>query len=239
MSMIEIRETLGLPAEEILAKRHNLWFGVSDTPWFNDRTRLLQLIFWTLEHTRQNALVCIPGRLFAVNYFHIDRMSRARALYCGFMRERQFRGIIEAELGGIPDRMLIVDYDDLLDPQFVRRRKILYHAFSEEGPFYRRVIDVAGEYLRARKRTVTTKFAEAIALYQLQELPMFLAPIRFKGEFGHMTFPAAVYPGLGPFDRLARDLVEGWEFPNLSMALRIPEVAEPCGIVSVKLAGEP
>lgn len=195
---------------------------------------LEQIIRWALEHTRQELLIFIPGRLYAVNAYHLDKMSRARALREGYVTEDQFRTRVEAALEDLsPEKrshVQIVGYDDLLTPAVVRRRAVLYRAFSEEGEFYSRVMEVVEDYLIARQRTVSKTRMEAVAVYQLQELPLFIAPVRTIDS--DTAYVAEVYPGLGKFDRLVRDLVEGGVFPELTQKLQL---TEQCGIVNVDL----
>ena len=230
----EIQETLGVAAEEILARGHNLSVGVSDTPWFNGEGRLESLILWALEHTREKLLVWIPGRMYASNYFHIRKFRRSEALRLGFVAEDRFRARVEAAVrdhlrAGSSATIDIVGYDGLLTPEFVYRRSVLYRCFSEQDGFYRRVMEVADEYLQTRGRTVSEKLVEAVAVYQLQEMPMFIAPVRIIGK--ETAYTTTVYPGMGKFDLLAHDLTRGSVFPELTAKLGL---TEPMGIASVK-----
>lgn len=237
MSGIKINTVLGIPADEILTNRHNLWVGVSDSSWFLAPGHLEQIICWALEHTQQELLVWIPGRMYAVNAYHLDKMSRARALREGYAIEDQFRARVEVALEDLPSEkrshIQIVGYDDFLTSTVIRRRSILYRAFSEEGEFYSRVMEVVEDYLIARQRTVSKTRMEAVAVYQLQELPIFIAPVRTIDA--DTVYIAEVYPGLGKFDWLVRDLIEGRVFPDLTQKLQL---TEKCGMVNVELEGK-
>ena len=228
---------LGISPAGILECRQNLWVGISDTPWFRAPDNLEALIHWAAEHTRDDLLVCIPGRLYSINANHLEKKSRSAALRAGFKMEDEYRHRVEECISGdaaVKARPThIVDYDDLLTPMFIRRRRTLYRAFSEAGAFYGRIMEVAYDYLRSRRRTRTKDRAEAVGLYQLQELPMFIAPLS-RLETG-AKYDTVVYPGVGKFDQLARDLVEGKVFPDLTQQL---ELSEPCGIASVSLKEE-
>ncbi|MFA6099847.1 MAG: tRNA-dependent cyclodipeptide synthase [Patescibacteria group bacterium] len=237
MTGIKINAVLGIPADEILTKQHNLWVGVSDSGWFLAPGHLEQIICWALEHTRQELLIWIPGRMYAVNTYHLDKISRARALREGYAIEDCFRARVETVFASRPSEershVQIAGYDDLLTPTMVRRRSILYRAFSEEGEFYSRVMEVVEDYLIARQRTVSKTRMEAVAMYQLQELPMFIAPVQTIDA--DTVYVAEIYPGLGKFDWLVRDLVEGRVFPDLTQKLQL---TEQCGMVSVELEGK-
>ncbi len=237
MKRLEIEKTLGIQAEEVLAKRHNLWVGISDTSWFNEHLEVI--VRWAFVHSCAQLLVVIPGRLWAVNLNHVEKRSRARALRLAFAKEERCRErlkSVQQELSpesGV--RVRIISFDDVLTPSYVRQREMLYRAFSEEGSFYERLTDITRDFLAKRGRTVNKERAEAAALYQLQELPMFLGPLRTNGD--DMAYAVNVYPGLGKFDQLVRDLIEGVAFPDLTVALEI--AAEPSGVVGVALMEEP
>jgi len=234
MSRIKISSTLGIAADEILARKHNLWVGVSDSKWFHAEGNLEELILFSLEYTKDELLVWIPGRLYATNYLHLDRLSRAQAIRGGYAVEERFFSRITRLLSKRTreerSRVRMAGYDDCLTPAFVRRRSLLYREFSEEGEFYKRVVEIADGFLVARQRTVSKYRAEASALYLLQELPSFLAPLGTIDSSA--MYQATVYPGFGKIDELASDLKEGECFPELTERLRIEN---PSGIVNVEL----
>ena len=229
-----LQDILGVSREEVANRDHNIWVGVSDSPVFHSRGVLEKLIQLGIQHTRERLLIWIPGRMYSSNAFHIDKKSRAKALRYGFEREALFRRRAEKYIRqSHPDwinRIEIIGYDELLTPAFVRRRSILYEAFSLEGDFYQRIVEIAKDYLHIRGRTVTTRLAEAIAVYQLQELPMFLAPVQPIDSMHSYT--VEIYPGLGKFDHLARDIVEGSVFPELTRSLLL---TESCGQIDVRI----
>ncbi len=234
MSSFDIQETLGVASEEILAKRHNLFVGASDTPWFRDGRRLEELVTWAVEHTRDSLLVCLPGRLYSSNVFHVDKEGRASALKRGYQLEDTYRARIESVLRDHPRRetVRVIGYGDLHTREFVMRKEALYRAFSIRRGFYQRVIEVAKEYLVARQRPTDDLRAEAIAVYQLQELPIFISPMSTIDS--HTTHSAVIYPGFGKFDLLAHDLATSDKFPEIPNWFK-PET--PMGIASVRLVG--
>lgn len=241
MKRLEIEKTLGIPAEEVLTKQHNLWIGVSSSVWFRTEGNLERLVEWALAHTREKLLVWIPGRLYAVNVNHIDKKSRAQALRKGYAEQQRFEERVAAAVSTRdPEerrRVVITNYDSVLTPTLVRRRSLFYRAFSEEGEFYRRVMEVTEDVLRARGRTITPQRTEAAAIFLLQELAMFISPLTTNDDPA-TSYTAELYPGIGKVDQLARDLVEGDVLPALTEKLAL-ETTEGFGVVSVALREEP
>lgn len=230
-SVLSISTVLGLNAEDIQAKKHNLWIGVSNSAWFNREGNLESIIRWARNHTRDRLLVLVAGRMYAVNVNHIEKKTRACALREGYEIEARFRARIEA-LPFINDQptIRIVDYDEVMTPAHVMRRSVLFREFSKEEELYKRITGIAADFLRMRGRTADKGRVEAAALYQLQELPLFIAPVRPINGDPDECYEANVYPGLGRFDELARDLIAGKIFPELTARLKLTET---CGIVSV------
>ncbi len=233
MERLVIEKTLGIPAEEVLAKQHNLWMGISNSGWFEEH--LEQIVLWALAHTKEKLLVVVPGRLWAVNLHHVDKKSRARALRLAFAKEAQYyKRIHDALPADAEGRVRIVGYDEILTAGYVHWRELFYRAFSEEGPFYDRVMDIARDYLASRGRTINKDRLEAAALYQLQELPMFLGPLRTIGD--DTPYTANVYPGLTKFDELVRDLIGGGVLPDINAGFGI--TCDSSGFVSVAFTEE-
>ncbi len=229
-----LNSVLGVSDEGTVERRYNLWVGVSDNPWFKAPGNLEVLVRWALEHTRDHLLIWIPGRLYAINFNHIEKKGRARALREGYATEDEFRLRLRAA-GFLPDDpkkrvgIRYAGYDDVMTPDYVRRRAILFRAFSAEGRLYQRLINIADDILRARGRTITKARKEAVALYQLQELPMFLGPVRTLDD-DRTPYEVEVYPGMGKFDVLVRDLIEGRVSEELTTTL---DLHEPCGVANV------
>lgn len=233
MKRLVIEKTLGISAEEVLARKHDLWVGVSNTGWFEEHVE--RLVLWALAHTKTKLLVLVPGRLWAVNLNHVDNKSRARALRLAFAKEAQYiKRIRDALPADAVSQVRIVGYDEVLTAGYVHWRELFYRAFSEEGPFYDRVMDITRDYLVSRGRTIDKDRLEAAALYQLQELPMFLGPLQTIGDGA--SYAVNVYPGLGKFDALVRDIIDGGVLPDVNAGFGI--TCDPSGVVSVMLTEE-
>jgi tRNA-dependent cyclodipeptide synthase len=230
----------GVSENEILEGRHNLWLGISDSKWFNEGKNLEALFRWAYCYTRDTLFVWIPGRLYAININHIECKSRAKALARGYEKEGEFRLRLQSEMALLDrkeeKRVIIADYDDVLTPSFIWRRNLLYREFAKQELFYERLMEIAETFLRSRGRTVSVERKEAVALYQLQELPMFLACVRTLKD--DVEFSVEAYPGFGPFDELVRQIVEGRDgFGFLKESLQLKASVGILSITSEKNGG--
>lgn len=236
---LSLEHCVGLPKEDVLQKKYNLWFGMSDTPWFHNVENLRAQIAWVLEHTCERLLIWIPPTMYAINYQHLEKQHQARALREAYELENTYREMITSILTSISveksKKITVADYDDLLTPEALHRRKILYKAFSEEGEFYNRIAEIGTDFLEARGRTVTKERLEALALFQLNELPFFVAPLSTIHQ-PNEEYQAVVYPGYGKLDTLARELIDGTTFPELTRQLNL---TKPCGTLGLAYKDQP
>ncbi|MFA5124282.1 MAG: tRNA-dependent cyclodipeptide synthase [Patescibacteria group bacterium] len=223
MEIIQIKETLLIPKDYIFKKRYNLWIGLSfGNKWFT-KNNLEKLIDFGLIHTKKSLLILIPGRLQVSNLRYIDNLSRAQSLKKAFEMEDEKRQEVEVIVSRLPakdqKKVVIANYDDALTPKFVKQREVLMREFSEQKAFYNSVMEISNEMLKIRGRTISKDRAESVALYVLQELPLFLNGVSIinRGEL----YSVILYPGLGKFDELVVKIIKSNEYNGLRNKLRI------------------
>ncbi|MBI2120281.1 MAG: tRNA-dependent cyclodipeptide synthase [Parcubacteria group bacterium] len=214
---ITIKETLGVSKESILHKEHNLWVGFSfGNKWFSDEN-LEQLIHFGIKYTKQTLLICIPSRLYATNLRFFDNLSRAEALKRAFTSGDEKFSLVQKIVSSFNDeeqnKIIVANYDDVLTPQCIKQREVLFREFSKQGEFYRLVMEISNEMLELRGRTISKDRAEGAALYILQELPLFLDGImKVDPSIVHTVI---LYPGLGKFDELVMKIKNDTVFTSV------------------------
>ncbi|MFA6158127.1 MAG: tRNA-dependent cyclodipeptide synthase [Candidatus Paceibacterota bacterium] len=218
---MEIKNCLLVSKESIMAKEHNLWIGYScGNKWFT-LDSLSELIELGLKHTKKSLLILIQGRLGATNFKYIENMGRAEALKEAFRVSDEKRVEIENLVKDLPEdrrsKIIIADYDEVLTPQFITQREILMREFSLQKEFYDRVMEISEDFLDIRHRTISKNRKEDVALYILQELPLFLDGVIKKGTENLHT--VILYPGLGKLDYLVKDILEDNGFKSLKERL--------------------
>jgi hypothetical protein len=66
-------------------------------------------------------------------------------------------------------------------------------------------MEIANEMLKSRGRTISKDRSESVALYVLQELPLFLDGISKSEE--KIVYSVILYPGLGKLDDLVTKII--------------------------------
>jgi len=223
MEIIQIKETLLIPEEDIFKKRYNLWIGLSfGNKWFT-KNNLEKLIDFGLKHTKKSLLILIPGRLQVSNLRYIDNLSRAKSLKRAFAMEDEKRQEVEVIVSRLPvkdqKKVVIANYDDTLTPKVIKQREVLMREFAKQKFFYDSVMEISKEMLKIRGRTISKDRAESVALYVLQELPLFLNGVSIIDR--DELYSVILYPGLGKFDELVVDIINSDDYESLRDKLGI------------------
>ena len=75
----EIGVVRGGKKEEIIAKKFNIYSGISlNNKWFT-KENIREYILWGLEHTKDNFAFLIADTLQIMNYIHKDNYSKEAA----------------------------------------------------------------------------------------------------------------------------------------------------------------
>lgn len=219
--------------ESVLNQEHNLWIGFSfGNKWFT-KENLERLINFGLKYTKQSLLVWIPSRLYATNLRYIDKLGRAeslkRAFEIGdekFLEVQNIKSMLSVE---DQNRVIIANYDDVLTSEYLKQREVLLREFSKQQEFYNLIMEISFETLELRGRTATKDRAESVALFVLQELPLFIDGVMKIGT--SIVHTVVLYPGLGKLDELVMKIRNNNGFELLRDKLNIKN---SIGIVSIK-----
>lgn len=221
--ILELKDTLLVSKESILNKERNLWMGYSHgNKWFTSEN-IQSLINFGVTYTKESFLIWIPSRLYSTNFKYIENKSRAEALRLAFELGDEMKQKIEVIVDKLPEdqkrKVIISSYEESLTLKFFAQRELLMKEFSKQLKFYDLVMEIANDILEARERTVSKDRAESVALYVLQELPLFLDGVSKIDEGPVHT--VIIYPGLGKLDHLVSAIKERDEFADIREKLQI------------------
>lgn len=228
-----IKGIKGVELSEITGRKHNLWIGISLSNKFFTKENIKTLIQFALENTKEKVLVWIPGRMHATNYY-IDRISRADALKRAFEDEDRCKQMVQDILKEFPqkevEKVAVVNYEDTCTPKHIKQKETLLREFSNRGQFYDDVIEVVSEIIKSRGRTYSKERAEALSLYVISELPMFVDGVQVNGS--PTTYTVIPYPGFGKIDDLEMAIIKGSKYPELTKKLSL---SNRVGIIDIEL----
>jgi tRNA-dependent cyclodipeptide synthase len=229
----KVKNVKGVGLSEIIERKHNIWIGISLSNKFFTRDNIKSLIQFALEHTKEKVLVWIPGRIHATNYY-IDRVSRADALKRAFEDEDNYKKMVNDILQEFPkneaNKVVVANYEDTCTPKHIKQKEALLREFSKRGRFYDDVIEIVSEIIKSRGRTYSMERAEALSLYVISELPMFVDGVQVNGST--TTYTVIPYPGFGKIDDLVMAIVEGSKYPELTKELWL---SNKVGIIDIAI----
>ncbi len=190
--------------------------------WFTSEN-IQSLIDFGVTYTKESFLIWIPSRLYSTNFKYIENKSRAEALRLAFELGDKMKKEIEVMVGKLHEdqrkKVIISSYEESLTLKFFAQRELLMKEFSKQVKFYDLVMEIANDILEARERTISKDRAESVALYVLQELPLFLDGVSKIGE--GVVHTVIIYPGFGKLDQLVKSIKVDAEFAELSERLQI------------------
>jgi tRNA-dependent cyclodipeptide synthase len=223
MTALTVAKYIGIAQSEVQEKKHNIWVGISISNKKFTPKNIEALIRFALEHTKEKVLVWVPGRMQATNYYYFDNLRRSEALKKSFEDEDRFKEIVRDIIYSLPEgernKVSVAGYDDICTPRHIMQREVFFRAFADQGTFYDAVMEIAEEIMIIRGRTPDKKRAEAIAVYVLHELPLFVDGVQtIYQEEVYTLFP---YPGSGKIDQLEMDIVGGMKFPEITQRLKL------------------
>lgn len=212
---------MGIHLEEIYARRHNIWIGISLSNRLFDSEHIRAMLDFALQYTKEKILIWVPGRIQATNYYYFEKFGRAESLRRAFADEDRMKDTITAIVLRLPvkqqAKITVANYDETCDPVCIKRREIFFREFSRQSDFYHSVLEIAKNIVEGRGRSPEIKRLEAVALYILHELPYFVGGIRTLENPVYYT--AILYPGMGKLDVLTQTIMEGRAYPALTRAL--------------------
>jgi len=221
---------LNTTPEEVESKKFNIWIGCSLGNNYYTEPHLREYLLWALKHTREDVLVVIPDRIYAVNLEALDNYKPERAKNVAIRKGDEKIAIIKRIVSSLPkEKQALVKVARLSEVEQSKyhnyRLEILFEEFRKKGPFYEYILNIVKENQKIQTAKPTLEMLEKLAEYILYEIPIFLNGCKYGGkpEDGGKTYSLIIYPGLNLFDYLCVELENGDLFPELSKRLKITD----------------
>lgn len=228
--MIKIKKVIikgnkGVDLSEIKYRKHNFFIGISLSNKIFTPENIKSLIIFCLKNTKEKVLVLIPGRMHAINYRYFEEMTYADALRKAFEDEGAYIKIVENILGELDqkeqNKVVIANYDEICTQKYIFQKEILLRDFVKKEKFYEDIIEIVSEVITSRNRKPNKDKAESLALYVINELPLFIDGVQKNGS--DTIYTVVPYPGFSKIDNLAMDIIDGEKFPELTKKLKITD----------------
>jgi tRNA-dependent cyclodipeptide synthase len=227
---MRIATYLNATKEEVGSKKFNIWIGCSLGNNYFTKKHLEEFILWALEHTRENVLVAIPDKIYAINLEVLDGYKPERALRVAIKKGDEKIALVQEIISTLTpsqqNLVIIARWHELEQSKYhAYRTKVLFEEFQKKGPFYEYILEVVKENPKVQLKNPSLEGLEKLAEYVLYEIPVFLNGAKYGGkpEDGGKTYSLIIYPGLGSFDYLCDGLQKHTLSPGLSKRLKITD----------------
>lgn len=228
---MRIARYLNATPEQVETRAFNIWIGCSlGNSYFTER-HLAAYIRWALTHTREDVLIAIPDRIYAINLEVLDYYSPERAIRTAIKRGDKRVRVIEEIVATLPDTqqplVKIARWHELEQSKYHEyRTQLIFEEFKKKGEFYDRVLAIVKANPKVKERNPSQEGLERLAEYVLYELPVFLNGATHGAGTGDSdkSYTLIMYPGFGLFDELCDGLQKHTLFPELSGKLKITEL---------------
>ncbi|MEK7102747.1 MAG: tRNA-dependent cyclodipeptide synthase [Patescibacteria group bacterium] len=213
---VTIKEYLNVTPEEIEAKEHNIYIGISLGNKFFSPEHIKEYLLWALKYTKDDVLVLIADRIHAINYqvFNNYKEARAisRALRIGKDKHDEIEKVIEEFPESQRKRMHIIGWEEVVNTSaYSNNIAIIKEQFASNTDFHDAIFTMIDDSLGQRARDLSNEKKELLSNYILEEFPILLCGIDFGGK-EYTLFP---YPGIGYMDKVMDNIIQHKEFPDL------------------------
>ncbi len=216
---MEIRTYLNTTPEDIKAKKFNIFIGISLGNKYFSEEHIKDYILWALGNTKEKAAVLIPDKIHSVNYEVRNGYTKERAVKTAVKEGEKVREIIKNILNDLSlqkrNSVEILKWEDIETTEHKNMTLVLNEEFNKNEQFKNVVIEIVKENIQSEK--ITHSDYEKLASYPLEELPMLVGGIEYKG----ISYELLPYPGVSKIDYLAIGLQEAEIFPELSKKLKV------------------
>lgn len=150
-----------------------------------------------------------------------NNYSKERAEKLAWKEGEKVKNVVEKILKELDsEKRALVDilqWVDIETHEHTMMVAILREEFERNEKFKNLIIEIVKEHVHAAG--LNDSDYEKLALYPLEELPMLISGIEYKG----IRYDLLPYPGISAIDHLAIDLQEGNSFPEITKKLHVGE----------------
>lgn len=217
-----IKTYLNCTKQEIQSKKFNIFVGISLGNKYFTKENIKKYILWALENTKDDVLVLIADKNHAVNYEVLNDYNQDRALQVALRKGIETEESVKKIVRGLPKEkhhlIKICRWEDARKSLYYQDKiKIFLNEFQENSKFHNFIIKIVQENLGGKAENLNLEQLEKLALYVLDELPIFLNGV----EFERKIYDLHPYPGRSFLEDLLMNLQNGKLFPKLAKMLEI------------------
>lgn len=223
---MKIVKILGTSKEEIESKKFNVWIGISLGNKYFTEENIKEYLIWALENTKEDVLVIIGDRLYAIKLEALDKYNKLRAFKVaarlGDKKEKEIMNVIKKFPEEKRKLIKIARFKGILNTKYYEYRlELLQEHYKENKLFKGFVIKIVQNIYGGGPHTLTEKRIDKLAEYVLREVPVYLNGAYYPNSSKGKYYQCTIYPGLNLIDELIIGLHNGNLFQELSNKLKL------------------
>jgi len=205
--------------QEVFAKKLNIIIGISLGNRYFTKEHIRDYLLWAVENTKEKVAVLIPDKIHAVNYEVRSGYNNKRAEKRAQREGEKIKTIVKEIINDFSvEHKIMVDilkWEEIETEKHKRMVSIFYDEFKNNPKFKKDILEIVKEYFCSEK--LADCDYEKLATYVLEELPMLVAGIEYKG----VKYDLLPYPGISKIDYLKIGLQEGTIYPEVTKKLNV------------------
>lgn len=185
--------------EEINSGSWNPYLGISINNRAFTGDYLDAFLAWAVPRSRDKVAIVLVDVLQRINNQVLDRSKPAAALEKAFRKADEVRNLCSEALERLDscsrDRVLLLEWPDIVDGQYFQHNLRLFRAAFQEDPAFREaLVELSRQNLGVIAGRLGLEQLEQISHYILYELPELVTGFVFEGiHFNLNVYPGAIF----------------------------------------------
>lgn len=213
---MQLHKIRGGDKESLEAKLYNIGVGISlGNKWFT-AANIVELINWSLKHTKEYVVVYVADSIHAINEEVRGRMSKERAMSRSLKKGEQIisavKDMVDKEFSEEDrKRIVYVSWNEIVDEEYQKKMSYLIELFYSSSDFKDRIKSIVVKNTSKEDRIFDDTDIEKLSMYIVSELPEIICRV----PMNQYSCDAYVYPFDGELTQLAEEIQLGHVFPQI------------------------
>lgn len=217
MDHVRITDVKNTTIEDISAKKHNIWIGISLGNKYFNKDHLRNYLNWAVKTCKERTLVIIADEPHEINYKVFEQLENEKASAKAFRKSNEILRVLnEIVADFVPEnrsKIEIIKWNSLSSlPEYKIKFGYIEDLYQTNENFHNQILNIVKLNLGERIENFAEEQIEALAKYVLWEFPIFLGALIYNSTI----YDLHIYPGLSLMDDLILDIQDKKIFPELT-----------------------
>ncbi len=213
MQLYKIR---GGNIEELNQKKYTIGVGISlGNKWFT-LENIIELVEWSLLHTKNKVIVYIADSIHAINLEIRKKISPEKASKLADEMGREVLNKVKSEVKRRfsqekVEKIVYVRWQDLVDESYRNKLDYLRFFYKKDDEFRNTIHSIIRNFVSKENREFSNDEINRLGEYVIEEMPEVINRVNMAG----IICDAYTYPFDGDLARLVEKIQKGEIFPEI------------------------